>query len=312
MRFLRHFCLFVVVYSVIELCKRAFQVLLGSFLMDYYYAPCIKFFPVGDVLGGGFFFLWLFFMFLLGLWLFQFTWHGKELVQFFFDVWGKSRGLRKGFCSKNGLGGVFDSKIPPYNGGSLASLENPKPKHDENLLMKKQVFNPYDTDSDDDHEQECGVEDGEFDVIALRRMVKIERLRASMIYADLEKERRAAASAADEAMSMILRLQSEKSSLEIEFNQYRKLAEQKQEYDQQVIHSLKWIIMKHESATCVLEEKLRLCKEKLKHYMKDEIDKFENFDASLSSVNSTMEDGLEEILDIDSTIEDGSKELPNI
>ncbi|KAH1097846.1 hypothetical protein J1N35_014767 [Gossypium stocksii] len=45
---------------------------------------------------------------------------------------------------------------------------------------------------------------------------------------------------------MILRLQSEKSSVEIDVIQFKRMAEQKQEYDQQVIESLQWIGMKHE------------------------------------------------------------------
>ncbi|MBA0648591.1 hypothetical protein Gohar_009071 [Gossypium harknessii] len=46
---------------------------------------------------------------------------------------------------------------------------------------------------------------------------------------------------------MILRLQSGKSSVEIDVIQFKRMAEQKQEYDQQVIESLQWIGMKHES-----------------------------------------------------------------
>ncbi|KAB2041517.1 hypothetical protein ES319_D02G152500v1 [Gossypium barbadense] len=46
---------------------------------------------------------------------------------------------------------------------------------------------------------------------------------------------------------MILRLQSGRSSVEIDVIQFKRMAEQKQEYDQQVIESLQWIGMKHES-----------------------------------------------------------------
>ncbi|KAJ8769024.1 hypothetical protein K2173_024020 [Erythroxylum novogranatense] len=287
MRVLRSFCLFVVVCSVIELYKRVVEVVSGTFLMDY--ASCLKFFTRGG-----------------------FTSHGKGLVRFLFLVRGKSRSLRKGFCSKNVFDGVCDSKTPPCKCGSLILLGNPKPKVDDNSLVQKDVVNPDGDDSDDDYEKERCVEDEEFDVIALRRMVKIERLKSIMAYAELEKERMAAASAADEAMSMILRLQREKGSLEIEANQYRKLAEQKQVYDQEVIHSLEWIIMTQESETYALEEKLRLCKEKLKECMKEELVQFESFDASLSSIDSTMEEGIEEMLDIHSTMEDDIEETIDI
>ncbi|KAJ4716756.1 myosin-binding protein 3-like [Melia azedarach] len=132
-------------------------------------------------------------------------------------------------------------------------------------------------------------------VMALRKLVKIERQRANMALMELEQERMAAASAADEAMAMILRLQSGKSAIEIEANQYHRLAEQKQEYDREVIQSLQWIVMKHEAERSLLEDKLRSCMQKLKQYVKDddhEMEQFEEFDASLSMFNSTMEDNL--------------------
>ncbi|KAK6916207.1 GTD-binding domain [Dillenia turbinata] len=113
-------------------------------------------------------------------------------------------------------------------------------------------------------------EDEEDDVIVLRNMIKIERHRADKACLELEKERVAAASAAEEAMAMILRLQNEKSSIEIHANQYKRVAEQKQLYDQEVIESLRWIIMKHESDKQALEQKLKLCKQKLKEYVNDD------------------------------------------
>ncbi|MBA0782671.1 hypothetical protein Gotri_000521 [Gossypium trilobum] len=66
------------------------------------------------------------------------------------------------------------------------------------------------------------------------------------------------------------------SSVEIDANQFKRMAEQKQEYDQQVIESLQWIVMKHESEWSSLENQLQLCKQKLKLYMEDdELDQFE-------------------------------------
>ena len=56
------------------------------------------------------------------------------------------------------------------------------------------------------------------DVMASRKLVKIERKRTKAACQELEEERIAAASAADEAMAMVLRLQSEKSSMEIDAN----------------------------------------------------------------------------------------------
>nr|POE46668.1 putative myosin-binding protein 6 [Quercus suber] len=134
-----------------------------------------------------------------------------------FGCRGKSSGFRNGVPLKNGAGEVSDSKIMPCERESLKLLENSK--------SRKQAVNSNGDalEENDDDKKECHGEDEEFDVMALRKLVKIERQRANGSYAELEKERMAAASAAEEAMAMILRLQREKSSIEIQANQYRRL-----------------------------------------------------------------------------------------
>ncbi|KDP35965.1 hypothetical protein JCGZ_09937 [Jatropha curcas] len=182
---------------------------------------------------------------------------------------------------------------------SLEFLDNSKSgTKGNNLFTKKEPAKTNGDSTDDNEEVDNFVEDEEFDVKALKRLVKIERHRAEMAYAELEKERSASASAADEAMAMILRLQSEKSFLDIEANQYRRLAEQQREYDQEVIQLLQWIIMKYESEKASLEEKLELCEQKLKQCMdSDEVDEFERYDESILSLNvdSDMENGFEDV-----------------
>ncbi|KAJ1422949.1 GTD-binding domain [Sesbania bispinosa] len=69
-------------------------------------------------------------------------------------------------------------------------------------------------------EKEENLEDEMFDVMSLRKLVKIERQRFHAPCAEIKKERVAASTAAKEAMAMILRLQSEKSSVEIRANQF--------------------------------------------------------------------------------------------
>ncbi|KAI3439243.1 uncharacterized protein J3R85_004964 [Psidium guajava] len=120
-------------------------------------------------------------------------------------------------------------------------------------------------DDEGEEDRECSCpEDEAFDVLALRKMVKMERRRAIAASVELEKERIAAASAADEAMSLILRLQSEKSSIEMTANQDRRLAEQKQQYDWEVIESLRWMAAHHESRRMALEGRLRSCRRRLR------------------------------------------------
>lgn len=170
-----------------------------------------------------------------------------------------------------------------------------KQKNEDSSMTRKEVVNDGVLD-DDDCEREYSVEDEEYDVTALRRLVKIERLRADMAHAELEKERMASASAADEAMAMIFRLQNEKSSTEIEAKQYRQLAEQKQEFLQEVIESLQWDMINLEHERSEMEENLRLYREKLRQYVKsDEVDQFEASGARMSYLRSAMEDGIEDV-----------------
>ncbi|KAM6576423.1 hypothetical protein CsatB_028260 [Cannabis sativa] len=112
----------------------------------------------------------------------------------------------------------------------------------------------------------------EFRVISLRKLVKIERKRAKKARNELDKERMAAASAAMEAMAVILRLQREKNTIEMEANQFRLMVEYKLEYDDQMINYLQRIVTKHDSEKSLLEDELRLCKEKLKLLTKENSD----------------------------------------
>jgi len=121
-----------------------------------------------------------------------------------------------------------------------------------------------------ENEKEVGNEDEVFDVMTLRKIVKMERLKANAACADLETERTAAASSAEEAMAMILRLQNEKSAAEIQATQFRRMAEQKLDYDQEVIESLQWTITQHEVQKCELEDQVELCREDLRQFMRDE------------------------------------------
>lgn len=155
----------------------------------------------------------------------------------------------------------------------------------------KENFDSHGEFGDESNGQELVNGDEEVDVMALRELVNIERQRADAVYLELEKERNAAATASEEAMAMILRLQNEKSLIEMEAKQYRRLAEEKQIHDQEVIQSLRWIVMKHESERGLLEDQLRYFRRKSKVYVKgDEGDESEGFDESLNFFNSNMEE----------------------
>nr|KYP63090.1 hypothetical protein KK1_017655 [Cajanus cajan] len=112
-------------------------------------------------------------------------------------------------------------------------------------------------------------EDHVFDVMSLRRMVKAERQRYQAACAEIEQERGAAASAAEEAMAMILRLQSEKSAVEIQAKQFRRVVEQRQEYDHEVMESLRWTAEQEESQKNLLERQLEALRERLGQFLNE-------------------------------------------
>ncbi|XP_044508786.1 protein FLOURY 1-like [Mangifera indica] len=206
-------------------------------------------------------------MLCLGFKFLQVSLPGKGLVHFFCYIRGKSGERRNGLCSNIDFGEEFDANIvsgkcgPPWK---LLDESNSKSTNDVSESV------------------ECCEEDELSDVESLRKLVKMEMQRANVACMELEKERTAAASAAEEAMAMILRLQSEKSSAEIEANRFRRMAEQKQEHDEEVIQSLQWIVMRHESEKSLLEEKLKIYEKKLKQFVKEdfEMDEFEGVDTA--------------------------------
>ncbi|XP_026400895.1 uncharacterized protein LOC113296778 isoform X1 [Papaver somniferum] len=76
------------------------------------------------------------------------------------------------------------------------------------------------------------------------------------LYRELEEERSAAASAADEAMAMILRLQEEKASIEMEARQYQRMIEEKHAYDAEEMTILKEILVRREREKHFLEKEV--------------------------------------------------------
>ncbi|XP_059651630.1 probable myosin-binding protein 6 [Cornus florida] len=76
------------------------------------------------------------------------------------------------------------------------------------------------------------------------------------LYVELDKERSAAASAADEAMAMILRLQEEKASIEMEARQYQRILEEKSAYDAEEMNILKEILVRREREMHFLEKEV--------------------------------------------------------
>ncbi|RWR77336.1 myosin-binding protein 3 [Cinnamomum micranthum f. kanehirae] len=133
----------------------------------------------------------------------------------------------------------------------------------DTFIMRKFMEEDDDDDDDWEYEGEKLEENEELDLMGLKNALRIERERRNAAYLELEKERLAAASAAIETMAMIQRLQNEKNLIEMEARQYRYMAEQKQIYDQEVIHHLQWIISTHELERSARENQLKQCRKRL-------------------------------------------------
>lgn len=218
----------------------------------------------------------LFFMLLLGFKVLQFSGHCKfrKGISLMCSNGVEIDGV-KNLSFKHGTTRV--SRVSVNNGCGDQKLEEFDEFVSSSCGFQKVRSDCFVGDDGQDELEESFDEDQTFDVMSLRKMVKVERQRAYVARSELEKERMAAASAADEAMAMILRLQNEKSSLQMQANQLQRLVEEKQLYDQDVIQSLQWIIMKHESERSLLEDQLRVCREKPRLYVKGE--EWDQFDS---------------------------------
>ena len=200
-------------------------------------------------------------------------------------------GKRKGVCSCNDKTRIDGSKKLYFENGTTKILgRNGGGDQKFEEIHEVVSFNGGFNDNVGGNVDEC-LEDQVFDVINLRKMVKGERKRANIAHSELEKERMAAASAVDEAMAMILRLQNEKSVLHMQLNQLQRVSEEKQLHDQEIIQSLLWIVMKHESERSLLNDQLRMCREKLKMFMKgEEWDQFDTIYPTPSASYSSLEE----------------------
>ena len=104
--------------------------------------------------------------------------------------------------------------------------------------------------------QERDIDRNEVSCIRLLDQAHEETARASL-FLELEKERAAAATAVDEAIAMITRLQNEKASAEMEARQYQRALEEKIAYDEEEMNILREILVKREIDCHVLEKKIK-------------------------------------------------------
>ncbi|KAM1173129.1 hypothetical protein ACFX19_026451 [Malus domestica] len=107
----------------------------------------------------------------------------------------------------------------------------------------------------------CGMP--ETDMITLTEALRAQQQLLQKLYSDLDKEREASSTAADEALSMILRLQGEKSAMKMEANQYKRLAEEKICHAEEALAIFEDLIYQKEMETASLEFQLQAYRYKL-------------------------------------------------
>ncbi|GAA0186745.1 hypothetical protein LIER_34033 [Lithospermum erythrorhizon] len=97
----------------------------------------------------------------------------------------------------------------------------------------------------------------ENEVDVLRETVGSQQLTIQDLNTELEEERDASSSAANEAMSMILRLEKEKAEIQMEARQFKRFAEERIAHDQKEILALEDLLYKREqtiqSLTCEVQ-----------------------------------------------------------
>ncbi|KAG5126531.1 hypothetical protein JHK82_027366 [Glycine max] len=97
----------------------------------------------------------------------------------------------------------------------------------------------------------------ENECVALREMVSMQQRTIQDLNAELDEERNSSSTAANEAMSMILRLQREKAEVQMEARQFKRFAEEKMTHDQEELLSLEDLLYKREqiiqSLTCEVQ-----------------------------------------------------------
>lgn len=127
-----------------------------------------------------------------------------------------------------------------------------------------------------DLQEELGLDINDVNTIKiLEQALEEEHAARSALYLELEKERSAAATAADEAMAMILRLQEEKASIEMEARQYQRMIEEKSAYDAEEMNILKEILLR---------------REREKHFLEKEVEAFRQMLFEIEQFDTDMDD----------------------
>lgn len=90
----------------------------------------------------------------------------------------------------------------------------------------------------------------------LKKQVHLDHDSLMAVYMELDKERSAAAVAANNAMAMITRIQQEKAAIQMEALQYQRMMEEQAEYDEEALQIMRDLLIKKEDDLKALESEL--------------------------------------------------------
>lgn len=102
---------------------------------------------------------------------------------------------------------------------------------------------------------------GDHEIAALREALRDEKEALRCLQVELEEERNASTTAANEAMAMIARLQEEKAAVLMEARQFKRMAEERETHNQEAIALLKEMLLEREEETAFLENELAACRQ---------------------------------------------------
>ncbi|KAL9224623.1 hypothetical protein vseg_000641 [Gypsophila vaccaria] len=104
---------------------------------------------------------------------------------------------------------------------------------------------------------------GTHEIGDLKETLNAQQELLQKLYIELDVERESSATAADETLSMILRLQGEKAAMEMEAIQYKRIAEEKMFHAQETLETFQELIYQKEMQIASLEFQVQAYKFKL-------------------------------------------------
>lgn len=96
----------------------------------------------------------------------------------------------------------------------------------------------------------------------LKKQVRLDHKSLMAMYMELDKERNAAAVAANNAMAMITKIQAEKAAVQMEALQYQRMMEEQAEYDEEAIQVLRDMLEKRDDDVKALESEIDMYRER--------------------------------------------------